>query len=103
MKRAAVGAALADQLPSEPGPDEPLDLHVWSSDLPKPEAPAAHGARSAGVLSGQNEVAWMVFLGVVLVAAALAFAEVWGHSPDLADATRPATQQGLLVLPPQAE
>jgi hypothetical protein len=98
----------SDPLPPDPVvPEKSLSaeliaaavMPVISAELPKPAAPA----RVAGdVLAGESETGWLVFLGLVLLAAALAFAGAWIRAtPGTAAAPAPNSAQGMLVIPGQ--
>ena len=69
-----------------------------SSEIPKPSAPA----RSAGdAPSGESETGWLLFLGLILAGALLAFLAIWlGAQPANASEQ---TAQGSLVQPHDRE
>lgn len=95
-------------LDSGPLDPEPAPAFVsalpGSAELPKPEAPAKVLGHDGGLLSGRTELGWTVFLGLVLLAATLAFVGVWSRAPGLATGPGDRPQaQGVLVLPSEGE
>lgn len=80
----------------------PMDPLV--GDLPKPEAPALALELERERTLGDSEALWLVFLGVIAVAAAVAFGMVWsGHGPASGRIDTSGARGELTAPPPAGE